>query len=344
MNKQTYFSFTEKGKEDLPSKEEILYLESENTRPIIFIDSCVCLDIVKTINYRNKVQSITREKVLHLKEYLTDSKIRLKPMFGLIELCYEQGRFNEKKFWEFNNRIKYFEDIPLKYFHGYKYNFDKDFFLLFTSDLGLQSTFNALESYYLNAYCALLKIRALALKGLSKTMAKRNITDFFNWMVDELGIVLGLEYFLSLKIFGGSSEYRKMIWLDGKQEIIKKKLVGSSWDIFHARLSTNTFEFNKLKLIDNKKVYTYFLTNDLNLFNLFAYYSLFCVIEKADDTGTMRLFNSDLNVPHLDNKFIDDQNRKIFEALSERVNKKIENNPTKTKLLIQDLEKKNNIA
>lgn len=344
MIKPTYFSFTEKGKEGLPSQEEITFFLKDNTEPVVFLDSCVCLDIVKIIDHKKKAQNASKEKVMNLKKYLSISKLRIKPMFGLMELCYDQDRFNERKFWDFNNRIRYYEEIPLKYFQGFKFDFNRDFFLLYTPDLKLQITFQALESFFLNTYCSLLKIRELSINGLSKAKSKNNISEFFNWMSCELGIILGIEYFLALKIFGGSTEFRKMIWLDGKQDIIKKKLIGTAWDIFHTRLSTNTFEFNKLKLLENKKIYSYFLTNDFDLFNLFAYYGLFCTIDKKNDTGTIRLFNTDLNVPHFDSKFIDEQNMIMFEALTNRFDKIIENNLTKTKLLIQALEIKNSIA
>jgi hypothetical protein len=208
-----------------------------------------------------------------------------------------------------------------------------------TPELNLKSTFKSLEYIFLNAYCSLLKIRALSLNGLSKNTAKKNITEFFNWMSQELGIILGIEYRLALNIFGGSTEYRKMIWLDGDKKLLKRKLIGTSWDIFHTRLCTNNFEI--AKILENKSIEGYFITNDNLLFNLHAQYSISGVIEKSENLGTIRIFNTDFNLPHFNKDFINKQNEKIIKEMSERFDKPLKNNVELTKTLINDLEKIN---
>jgi hypothetical protein len=263
-------------------------------------------------------------------------------MFGLFELSYNDGDFNIKKYWDFKNRIKFFEEIPLKHFLAFKYDFLRDFFVLSTPEVDLKSSFNSLEYIFLNAYCSILKIRAISLNGLSKNKAEKNITEFFDWMSNELGIVLGIEYRLALNIFGGSTEFRKMIWLDGDKKLSKKKLIGTAWDIFHTRLCTNNFEI--AKMLEIKGIEGYFITNDNLLFTLHAQYSLSGIIEKSENLGTMRIFNTDFNLPHFTDNFIDKQNEKIFTKMSERFDKPLMNNVELTKKIINDLEKINIIA
>jgi hypothetical protein len=337
-----YHSFTEKGYKVLPDKQELLALLNDNIEPILFLDSCVCLDIVKVIDYKRKAINANIQKVINLKRYISSNNLKVRPMFGLIELSYENGHFNTKKYWDFRNRIRFFEEIPLKHFMSFKYDFNKDFFILNTPDLNLESTFKSLEYFFLNTYCCLLKIRAISLNGLSKAKAENNITEFFNWMSNDLGIILGIEYRLALSVFGGSNEYRKMIWLDGDNSLVKRKIIGTSWDICHTRLCTNNFEFGKI--LENRNIEGYFITNDNLLFNLHAHYSLSGIIEKSEDFGTMKIFNTDFNIPHFTEDFIDKQNGKMIDEMAERFNKPSKNNVEQTRILIENLEKINNVA
>ena len=337
-----YFSFTEQGYKSLPEEKEISELSKDNIEPILFLDSCVCLNIIKVVDYKRKATNANLQKVINLKRYISKYDIKVRPMFGLFELSYEKGDFDIKKYWDFKTRIKFFEKIPLKNFLTFKYDFSRDFFVFGTPELNLKSSFNSLEYIFLNAYCSLLKIRAISLNGLSKNKAEKNITEFFNWMSQELGIVLGIEYKLALNIFGGSTEYRKMIWLDGDKKLLKKKLIGTAWDIFHTRLCTNNFEF--AKMLENKGIEGYFITNDNLLFTLHSQYSLSGIIEKSKNLGTMRIFNTDFNLPHFTDEFIDKQNEKILTVMSERFDKPLKNNVGLTNKLINNLEKTNNVA
>lgn len=337
-----YHSFTEKGYKTLPKNNEISELSKNNIEPILFLDSCVCVNIVKVIDYKRKATNANIDKVINLKKYISKNNLKTKPTFGLLELSYENGNYNMGKYWDFNNRIAFFEEMPLKYFLNFKYDFLKNFHLLETPDINLKSTFESLEYLFLNTYCCLLKIRAISLNGLSKGKAEKNITEFFNWMSHELGIIQGIEYKLAMNIFGGSTKYRKMIWLDGDEKLVKKKLIGTSWDIFHTRLCTNNFELSKIA--EDRKIEGYFITNDELLFNLHAQYNLSSVIKKTEDFGTLKIFNSDIDIPHYNDNFIDKNNKMLLDAMTERFNKPTKNNVGLTKLLINDLEKTNKIA
>jgi len=339
---EIYHSFTEQGYKRLPDNDEISELFKDNIEPVLFLDSCVCINIVKVVDYKRKATNANIQKVINLKKYISKNNLKVRPMFGLIELSYKNGNYNIQKYWDFCNRIKFFEEIPLKHFLSFKYDFFKEFYVLQTPELNLESTFKSLEYFFLNTYCSLLKIRAISLNGLSKNKAEKNIIEFFNWMSHELGIILGIEYKLAMNIFGGSTEYRKMIWLDGDQKLLKKKLIGTSWDIFHTRLCTNNFEF--AKILGNKNIEGYFITNDKLLFNLHAHYSLSGVIEKSENFGTMKVFNTDFNIPHFNDDFIEKQNKKMIEEMTERFNKPSKNNVELTKRLIKYLEEINNVA
>lgn len=193
-----------------------------------------------------------------------------------------------------------------------------DYFTLNQPKLRNHTPFYGLESFFLNTYCSLLKIRELALNGLSKKYAEKNILEFTKWMANTLGIMLGIEFKLAMNIFGGKTEFRKMIWLEGKEHLIKKKIVGTAWDITHARFCSNNFSLSK-KLGENLNAF--FLTSDTNLFKLLSESSLTMIFDSGE-IGSSSMINTSFDYPHFDESFLNKNNTKMMELITERFNHK----------------------
>lgn len=339
-SQNTYSCFSEKGQTHLPETNELLTIIQSGVEPKIFIDSCVCLHIIKVVDYGKKATNIDFSKILSLKQYLHNRPVTISPFWGLMELCLKDGNFDKDKFRDFTHRIDFFEKIPLKEFRKFKYNFDRDYLILKDISRDLQNPYEAFEPSLMSSYCALLKIRSIAKAGLTKDSAETNINLFLDWMAKDLDSVRAVEYKLALNIFGGNSVYRKMIGLDCKVNEVKKKLLGTSWDIFHSKTTSNRFRLFKML---SKNFSPYFLTSDANLFNLFRNFGLTLIKDGGDNFTSSFLLNSDFSYPHLANDFIDRQNKKMMNIFVDRRNHKNEFDKTKVSNLIRLLEIENEI-
>lgn len=340
-SQNTYSCFSENGQTDLPEISEILSTIQSGIEPIIFMDSCVCLHIIKVVDYGSKATNINFSKILSLKEYLHNNKpIELSPFFGLMELCWKDGNFDINKFRDFIHRIDFFKQIPLKDFRKFKYDFNRDYFILKDISLDLPNPYEVIEPPLMNSYCALLKMRSLAKNGLAKETAEANIYSFLDWMVTVLDSMRAAEYRLALNVFGGNSVYRKMIGLDCKVSEVKKKLIGTSWDIYHARTTSNSF---LLFQILGNNISPYFLTSDSNLFNLFKDVNLSLIKDGGNNLNSSFILNSAFSFPHLNNDFIDTQNRKMMKIFIDRRNLTYEFEKQKVERLIRELELENKI-
>lgn len=334
----TYYCFSEKGEIELPTQDEIDNLITKGVKPVIFLDSCVCLHIIKVVDYAKKATNVDLARIIHLKEYLEEKSISISPFFGLLELCMKNGLLDEQKHWDFRQRIKFFEQIPLKAFKKFKYDFSRDFFLLKEHPKLVSPP---MASFLNNTYCALLKIRELALNGLSKDLAEANIYEFLDWMSNDLNMILAIEYKLAMSIFGGITEFRKMIGLDRKNEQAKKALLGTTWDIFHARNTSNSFRL--FKMLD-QNISPVFMTSDGNLFRLLQKFSLTLIKDGGDTMDTTFLFNSGFDYPHLERSFISEQNRKMLNLLLDRHGNEYEYDHNKVSKLITELEIRNGVS
>ena len=261
-------------------------------------------------------------------------------MFGLMELCQRKTEFDQQKFWDLYARIDFFQKIPKKHLNSYRFDFQKEYFTINQPNLKNHTPFYGLESFFLNTYCCLLKIRELSQKGLSKNYAEKNILEFIDWMADTLGILGGIEFKLAMNIFGGKTEFRKMIWLEGKNNLIQKKIIGTAWDITFARFCSNNFSLSK-KLGENLNAY--FLTSDTNLFKLLSENSLTMILDSGE-IGSSSMINTSFDCPHFDESFINKNNRKMLELITERFNQEIIFDKNKVVDLIINLEKTNNVA
>ncbi len=336
----SYSCFSENGETCLPKTDEILIKIESGVEPKIFIDSCVCLHIIKVVDYGKKATNIDFSKIIALKEYLQNSPITISPFFALLELSLKEGNFNKDKFLDFKHRIDFFEQIPIKEFRKFKFDYNRDYLILKDISTNLHNPYKAIEPSLLNSYCALLKMRSIAQRGLTKNMAETNIYSFLDWMTNELNSIRGVEYKLALNIFGGNSVYRKMIGLDCKTNEVKKKLFGSAWDIFHSKTTANSF---RLFQMFGENFSPYFLTSDANLFNLYRNLNLTLIKDGGENFTSSFLMNSDFSFPHLEIDFIDKQNTKMMDLFLDRRNNEYNFDRTKVTNLIQQLELENNV-
>lgn len=340
MTKSSYYCFSEKGEVLLMDLVIDNSIQNE-IKPIIFIDSCVCLQIIKLVDYGKKATDINKDKILNLKEYIQKTNIEMSPLFGIMELCSRKEVFDVQKFWDFKHRIDFFLLITLKNLKQMNFHFKRDYMKFKTDNLNLGSPYNDIKSFQLNTYSSLLKIRLIAKESLLKKDFEKNCNQLIDWMISDLKIFLGFEYKLGISIFGGNTELRKMLGIDMNSEKVKKILLGTTWDIFHSRFSTNSSMISKI-LGENLK--PYFLTNDKNLFNLFKSLELSMLIDGGENFGSSFVFNSEIDYPDYDEKIMKKLNVKMITLLTERFKKKYIFDEKYTLNLIDELETKNNIA
>lgn len=335
-----YYCFSEKGEVKLPTQEEIKYFHEQGKSVVIFLDSCVCLQIIKVVDYGKQAKNIDFSKILYLKEYISKHPVDISPFFGTLELCTRENTFDERKFWDFKYRIDFFKQIPFKELRKFKYNFDRDFFIIRNIEKPLPIPHQIFDEFLQNSYCALLKIRSLALKGISRKDALPNINNFIEWMSNDLDIFLGTEYTLALYIFGGRTEFRKMIGLDYKEKSIKKNIKGTVWDIFHSKNASNNFRLNQML---QENIHSIFITDDFNLFKIFKNRSLTLIKDGDGQVNTSFLFNASFDYPHFDESFIDYQNERLLNLFIDRRNRKYKFNQDKVNNMIRELETENGI-
>ena len=336
-----YNCFSEQGEEALPDNMFINECQKQGIEPVIFLDSCACLHAIKVVDYGRSATNVDLSKIIALKQYMENHPgAHVSPFFGLIELCSRDNALNHEKFRDFKYRLDFFRQIPLNEFRKFRYDFRRDFFIFTEMPQASPKILNGIQSILKPSYCALLKIRSIAQKGVSKNNAEKNVEEFYEWMIHDLDLARGLEYKLALNIFGGNTSFWKMIGLDAKRSDIKKKVLGTCWDFFHSRYTTRRFEVSKIL---QQNIHPYLLTSDGNLSNILKKLSLRIVKNGGDDFRSSSILNSDFSIPHLDDSFIDRQNRKIFDHFLDRATKERCFDEAKVDRLIQDLELENGI-
>lgn len=304
-----------------------------------FLDSNVCLNIFKLIDFGKKATNCNRKKVLHLKKEISKSGLHINGMFGIMELCEKDGEFLNDKYRDFKYRLEFFEQIPSKVLNKGSYDFKRDFHLFrelppFVTE---DSWYDKLPVLQLS-YAALLKIRGLATISTKKYSAEKNIETYLDWMSDELGLMLGIEFKLAMNVFGGRTEFRKMIGLDDAGSKAKKKVKGTLWDIFHSRFCMHNANISKHL---GEEISAYFVTNDHNLFSLLSKYSLTGVLDPGDDSGSTSWYNTDFDYPHLKRDFLEKHTERMLDLMYDRLKMDFQYDKQKTKQLIQRLENMN---
>lgn len=337
----SYNCFSEKGEVSLPDKVFTASCLEDGFQPIVFLDSCVCLHIIKVVEHKRKAQGVNIQRILALKEYITKyPETRIDPFFAFLELCSQKESFDFEKFEDFRHRIDFFTQVPIKIFKSLNYDFYRDFFVFRRIPPMKGDPMEPVNQILKNSYCTLLKIRSLATKGLTKSNAEYNIDALADWMTNELNIFRGAEYKLGMNIFGGNTEFRKMIGLDNKPKDVKKKLKGTAWDMFHSKFTANSFRISEIL---QKAIYPFFLTSDANLFKIFQNFSIEIVKDGGENFVTSFVMTSDFSYPHLDDTFIEKNNKKLFYLFVNRSNHQHLFNEEKVDRMISELEAENNI-
>lgn len=324
---------SELGRTNLPDKAEISRLLAEKGQKVtLLLDSSVCLDIVDLIRKKRYSQA-DKTKVFNLIEYAQKTKVHWTPICALIELCYDRESFEikEDKLWDFKNKLDFAFEYPLKLLKKFEYDYETNYVILEKRRLSINSIKPLTEN--LNCYyAALLKMRAIAMLNIKQEMAEKNIEEFVDWMINELGIILGLEYSLALKIFGGDTEFRSMLKLDSSKEKSLKAIWGSAWDLFHVRISRNQ---NQLSQLLGQNVHPIFVTKDGRLFELLAPHVQFHV---KTDSSRLTLTDKNNYPPHYSQEFMDYLNIKILKLGIDRFSKEVTINDNKLKSIIKNLE------
>jgi len=123
--------------------------------------------------------------------------------------------------------------------------------------------------------------------------------------------------------------------LDGKQSEVKKKIMGTAWDICHYRLFSNP---ENLSLIVGEDAFPVFVTKDLPFFNLVR--SIFSAAVKPG--ARIMIDNYDSNFGSYE--IIEGINERMLDIAEKRQDREVFYDEAKIKKLIDDLEKTNNIV
>ncbi|WP_343786394.1 hypothetical protein [Wandonia haliotis] len=181
-------------------------------------------------------------------------------------------------------------------------------------------------------YEGLLKIRELASQGLSKEFSEKNIVHFIDWMDSDLNVMLGLEFSLALEIFGGNTKLLTMISIGSNSEQTKKRLWGTAWDLFHARMSCNRPQISRMVGRETDPI---FVTKDYALFKIMAP----SVLHGIRFNSTMFKITQSNEYPHhYSREFMDKLNEKLLRLSVDRVSEKIDIDDSNVLSIIKSLE------
>lgn len=338
---EEYYAFNDKGAATLPSKKEVIESENREIHPVLLLDSCVCLDLVKFVDHKNNAK-VDKTKVRKYLDYIKRSNIETISFFGLLELCHKPDTmsFDIDKFWDFKNRIHYIEKIPMNYINSYRFDFNRDYIVKDSNELETNSLIE-LKPILQTSYCCFLKIRELAISGLDKHKAQKNIELFGDWLINDLDIIMALEYNLAMNIFGGNPDFRKMIGVDSKANDLKKTLWGTAWDFFHSRIVCNNVDVASRFFEEN--VYSTFITNDSNLFKLISQISLEAKFFLPNDEASTSVLIANNNLPQFEAAFLESFNEKMKKTFRDRLLKEKSYNESKVLEMIEKLEYVNSI-
>lgn len=266
-----YFFISENGKIKLENWPDIDVDNNDAEESLLLVlDSSICMDIVNLVNKKESCRA-DKVKIFNLIAYAQINKINHFALYALLELSYDREtlKINEEKFFDYKNKLDYAFGYPIERLKNFDYDFIKDYEDFVNPDLRPKNIIAALKAdHMLRSYAGLLKICEISENGLGAEKAEKNIEAFIEWMIDDLGVILGFDYVLALQIFGGNTQYGRMLKLGSKdKDKVLKTLSGTAWDLFHAKMSCNR---NQLSKIVDKKAYPIFVTNDTLLFELIS--------------------------------------------------------------------------
>jgi hypothetical protein len=335
MQDKKHFHFiSDFGKSELPCKPELSQIAEAGERILLVLDSSVCLDIVSLVRDR-KSSGADKIKIFNLIEYVQKNKTDWTPIFALIESCYDRTTLDLKqdKLFDYKNKIDFAFKYPIKVLKKFQYDFNLNYKVFPQPKIEQTSIAIIINERIKIHYAALLKIYQISLTGLNRESAERNIEAFVNWMVDDLDILLGIEYRLALNIFGGDPNFRSMLKLGSSKEKCFKACWGTAWDLFHARVSCNR---DQLSSMIGGKVRPIFVTKDGRLFELLA--PQIDTYFKYNSSKISISTNVDYQKNYTDS-FMNYLNERMEDLRRERIHKSADITQQKLDQIIQDLEK-----
>lgn len=281
-------------------------------KTFLVLDSSVCLDIVSIVNKRN-IAKESKRKAFELLRYSQKKSFPPFDIFALLELSIDKITYkvNTDKFLDLSNKLKFAFQFPLERLKKGDFNFSTNFYQPVKPKL--KNDASSVVGQILVHYCALLKVREITCKGIGKQNAKKNLIEFIDWMDSELGFILGLEYQLAFQILGGNNKFNAMIKESSNKDKALKALWGSSWDLFHARVSRNS---RQLSGIVNEDVNSIFITNDKRLYDLLS-----PQIELSTEVNKSILSiteGTEIYPPYYDTGFVKEINEKLLNIYEKR--------------------------
>lgn len=312
-NASKYHFFNEMGECNTPCIDELTKITKEGMASVFVLDSCVCLDLIKLVDHKAKAR-IDKDSLFHLLELVSETNSEIFALGGILEMSHQKESMilDKSKFMDFFHRIKFAGMFPYKLMRSYKYDFSNYFSSVDPFHANDIIGFNHL---LLPSYCALLKIRQIAKFGVDKQSAISNIEQLFTWMTNELDIFMGVEFQLGMNVFGGLTEFRRMVHLDGDDYEARKKLMGTAWDILHYRMMADS---SAISAIIGKGCRCFFVTRDSPFYKLVKSLELALIVDGPSAIGRSKLIRSG-NIPiFYDHEYINKLNLKMVEILPDR--------------------------
>ncbi|THD30875.1 MAG: hypothetical protein DI588_14595 [Flavobacterium johnsoniae] len=318
----------------MPELTGLREIKSSGKSLFFVLDSCMCLEIIKLADHKKKA-NVSHKLLFNFLDLVKRSKAKFFSLGGLVELCTDHNNkeIDSQKFYDFFHRIKMIEILSIKHLRNFNYDYRN---YLTMGDFKIPARLHGFDDMLLPTYCCLLKLRELALKnGTKKDCMEKNLIAYLEWMDNILDIMMGVEFQLGTKIFGGDTEFRKMIHLDGKPSEAKKKIIGTAWDICHYRLFSNS---ENLSVVVGEDTFPVFVTKDIPFFKLVR--SIFSAPVKP---GT-RIMIDNYDSSFESYEIITGINERMLKIADKRKQKEIIYDEVKIKKLIDDLEKTNLIV
>lgn len=248
-----------KGGLSTPDNQDFIKHWMDGRTPIIVLDACVCLDIVKFVNKNKFSTDFELQRVKNFLLYSISVNCDFLSSFGILELAIERPNFSidSEKFESMGEKILFALSLDKEEIESQNFKF---------ASLGkvkdeLRSATIFLPML-LASYCTLLMSHIIGKSERKRENSKRKILLLVDWLVNEFGTFMMIEFHLAKKAFFNNKELWRMLWLDGNPELTKQKLFGTAWDIMHYRLNCQYAAFNK---IDGRNHHPYLVTKDWRL-------------------------------------------------------------------------------
>ncbi len=289
---RNFYILTYEGEDILPDSVDKKVLIEQGKEIAMYLDANVCFDI---LSYFNGIE-LKPDKLINIETiilFCQHNKVTVVPKFGSVELAFNRKsrQIDISKFQDMVNKITYTFDTP--YSKGIKLNERAYPYYVEVGQKDID-TFNTFLPLLLLSYTTLLKLYIICKENNpNKGNIRSNLKRFCDWCDKELNISMASEIQLAVKIFGGVSDFRKMIALDknaGADEILRI-IWGTAFDFFHLRIIHFAGISSEINL------HSYFITQDENIFSLFKT----CKLEKAITTKNyiaLSMLSSDLDIQY----------------------------------------------